>query len=50
MRPGFMGDALHAGPARLLILFFFVNSMFSSQIALFLSARFSWHGHPFGAR
>jgi MFS family permease len=34
----------------LLILFFFVNSMFSSQIALFLSARFSWHGHPFGAR
>jgi MFS family permease len=34
----------------LLILFFFVNSMFLSQIALFLSARFSWHGHPFGAR
>jgi MFS family permease len=34
----------------LLILFFFVNSMFQSQIALFLSARFSWHGHPFGAR
>jgi MFS family permease len=34
----------------LLILFFFVNSMFSSQIALFLSARFNWHGHPFGAR
>jgi MFS family permease len=33
----------------LLILFFFVNSMFMSQIALFLSARFSWHGHPFGA-
>ena len=33
-----------------LILFFFVNSMFLSQIALFLSARFSWHGHPFGAR
>jgi cyanate permease len=34
----------------LLILFFFVNSMFQSQIALFLSARFNWHGHPFGAR
>jgi len=34
----------------LLILFFFVQSMFLSQIALFLSARFSWHGHPFGAR
>jgi predicted MFS family arabinose efflux permease len=34
----------------LLILFFFANSMFLSQIALFLSARFSWHGHPFGAR
>jgi len=34
----------------LLILFFFVQSMFLSQIGLFLSARFSWHGHPFGAR
>jgi len=34
----------------LLVLFFFVSSMFSSQIALFLSARFSWHGHPFGPR
>ena len=34
----------------LLILFFFVNSMYLSQIALFLSARFSWHGHLFGAR
>src|SRR4029077_10778895 len=34
----------------LLVLFFFVSSMFSSQIALFLSVRFSWHGHPFGAR
>jgi predicted MFS family arabinose efflux permease len=34
----------------LLILFFLVNSMFLSQIALFLSARFSWQGHPFGAK
>jgi MFS family permease len=34
----------------LLILFFFANSMFISQVALFLSARFSWRGHPFGAR
>jgi MFS family permease len=34
----------------LLILFFFVHSMYLSQIALFLSARFTWHGHPFGAR
>ena len=33
----------------LLILFFFVQSMFLSQIALFLSARFRWRGHPFGA-
>jgi MFS family permease len=33
----------------LLIVFFFVNSMFLSQIGLFLSARFSWDGHPFGA-
>ena len=34
----------------LLIVFFFVNSMFLSQIGLFLSARFSWDGHAFGAR
>jgi MFS family permease len=34
----------------LLIVFFFVNSMFLSQIGLFLAARFSWDGHPFGAR
>jgi MFS family permease len=34
----------------LLIVFFFVNSMFLSQIGLFLSARFSLDGHPFGAR
>ncbi|PWT86391.1 MAG: MFS transporter [Proteobacteria bacterium] len=34
----------------LLIVFFFLNSMFLSQIGLFLSARFSWDGHPFGAR
>jgi MFS family permease len=34
----------------LLILFFFASSMFTSQIALFLAARFNWHGHPFGAR
>jgi cyanate permease len=34
----------------LLILFFLVNSTFLSQIALFLSARFSWQGHPFGAK
>lgn len=34
----------------LLIVFFFVNAMFLSQIGLFLSARFSWQGHPFGAR
>lgn len=34
----------------LLIVFFFVNSMFLSQIGLFLSARFSWEGHAFGAR
>ncbi len=34
----------------LLIVFFFVNSMFLSQIGLFLSARFSWDGHRFGAR
>ena len=34
----------------LLIVFFFVNAMFLSQIGLFLSARFSWNGHAFGAR
>jgi len=34
----------------LLILFFLVNSMFLSEVALFLSARFSWQGHPFGAK
>jgi MFS family permease len=34
----------------LLIVFFFINSMFLSQIGLFLSARFTWDGHPFGAR
>src|SRR5262249_11791905 len=34
----------------LLIVFFFVNSMFLSQIGLFLSARFAWDGHPFGSR
>src|SRR5262245_40843700 len=34
----------------LLIVFFFVNSMFLSQVGLFLSARFAWDGHPFGAR
>jgi MFS family permease len=34
----------------LLILFFFASSMFMSQIALFLAARFNWRGHPFGAR
>lgn len=34
----------------LLIVFFFVNAMFLSQIGLFLSERFSWDGHPFGAR
>jgi MFS family permease len=33
----------------LLIIFFFVNSMFLSQIGMFLAARFSWAGHPFGA-
>ena len=38
------------GPLGLLILFFFANSMFISQVALFLSARFIWRGHPFGAR
>jgi MFS family permease len=34
----------------LLIVFFFVNSMFLSQVGLFLAARLSWDGHPFGAR
>jgi predicted MFS family arabinose efflux permease len=34
----------------LLIVFFFVNSMFLSQVGLFLSARFTWNGHAFGAR
>jgi MFS family permease len=38
------------GVLGLLIIFFFVNSMFLSQIALFLSARFSWDGQSFGAR
>jgi MFS family permease len=33
----------------LLIVLFVLNSMFLSQIGLFLSARFSWDGHPFGA-
>ncbi|CCE11174.1 conserved membrane hypothetical protein [Bradyrhizobium sp. STM 3843] len=34
----------------LLVVFFLANAMFISQIGLFLSARFSWDGHPFGAR
>lgn len=34
----------------LLLVFFFANSMFLSQIGLFLSQRFHWNGHPFGAR
>ena len=34
----------------LLMLFFFVNSMFLSQLGLFLAARFAWNGHAFGAR
>lgn len=34
----------------LLIVFFFVNSMFLSQVGLYLSARFAWDGHAFGAR
>jgi predicted MFS family arabinose efflux permease len=34
----------------LLLVFFVANAMFLSQIGLFLSARFSWDGHPFGAR
>jgi MFS family permease len=34
----------------LLIVFFFVNAMFLSQIGLFLAERFSFEGHPFGAR
>jgi predicted MFS family arabinose efflux permease len=34
----------------LLLVFFVVNAMFLSQIGLFLSERFTWDGHPFGAR
>jgi predicted MFS family arabinose efflux permease len=34
----------------LLLVFFVGNAMFLSQIGLFLSARFTWDGHPFGAR
>jgi MFS family permease len=34
----------------LLMVFFFVNSMFLSQLGLFLAARFAWDGHAFGAR
>jgi predicted MFS family arabinose efflux permease len=34
----------------LLIVFFFVNSMFLSQVSLYLAARFAWDGHAFGAR
>jgi MFS family permease len=34
----------------LLALFFFAFSMFMSQAAFFLSARFTWQGHPFGTR
>jgi multidrug resistance protein len=34
----------------LLIVFFFVNSMFLSQVGLYLAARFAWDGHAFGAR
>jgi predicted MFS family arabinose efflux permease len=34
----------------LLLVFFIGNAMFLSQIGLFLSARFTWGGHPFGAR
>jgi MFS family permease len=34
----------------LLLVFFVANAMFLSQIGLFLSARFTWDGHPFGAR
>ena len=38
------------GVLLLLIVFFFVNSMFLSQVGLYLAARFSWEGHSFGAR
>lgn len=38
------------GVLMLLIVFFFVNSMFLSQIGLYLAARFAWDGHAFGAR
>ena len=34
----------------LLLVFFVANAMFLSQIGLFLSERFTWDGHPFGAR
>ena len=34
----------------LLLVYFVANAMFLSQIGLFLSARFTWAGHPFGAR
>jgi predicted MFS family arabinose efflux permease len=34
----------------LLLVFFVANAMFISQIGLFLSERFRWDGHPFGAR
>jgi predicted MFS family arabinose efflux permease len=38
------------GVLLLLIVFFFVNSMFLSQVGLYLAARFAWNGHAFGAR
>lgn len=38
------------GVLALLIVFFFVNSMFLSQVGLYLAARFAWDGHAFGAR
>lgn len=34
----------------LLVVFFFINAMFLSQLGLFLAARFAWDGHAFGAR
>jgi predicted MFS family arabinose efflux permease len=34
----------------LLLVFFVANAMFLSQIGIFLSERFTWDGHPFGAR
>jgi predicted MFS family arabinose efflux permease len=34
----------------LLLVFFIGNAMFLSQIGIFLSERFIWDGHPFGAR